>query len=648
MESVFSQYAWAIPLIPLLAFLVLTALGRQMKGVAAAVGVLSSLAALTLSILILWERVTGSPDDYTRSFNWLSFGDIRLEFGFDVTNLNALMLVIVTFVSTLVNVYSKGYMNGDERQTVFYAYIALFTSSMLGLVLSPNLLQLYIFWELVGVCSFLLVGFWYERPAARAAAKKAFIVTRIGDVGLFIAILLLFWHMPNHALDFTSISNVFASTDVMAQQGISAGLATWIASLIFVGAVGKSGQFPLHTWLPDAMEGPTPISALIHAATMVAAGVYLVARTFDIFHMSPTAMTIVAAVGGFTAIFAATIGIAQRDIKRVLAYSTVSQLGYMMMALGLGAVTAGIFHLFTHAFFKALLFLGAGSVIHAVHTQDMFQMGGLGRKMKVTAWTFAIGALALSGIPPFSGFWSKDAILTVAWNENKLLFVVGVVAAFFTALYMARLFFLVFTGEPNPSNSSHASSAAGARDNGHKHHLQNVHESPPAMTIPLIILAVMSIVAGFIYTPFNSSFETWLTGQPAQEHANVVVMVVSALVGILGIGIGYLIYGPKGSRRDGWGDKVKPVYRLLERKYYIDELYHVVFVRSLQGIGQVLKAIDRWVVDGIVRLVTGFAVGIGRTSTRVQNGQLQTYGLLSVFGFAALVLFVLALGRRFW
>ncbi|EJW18451.1 NAD(P)H-quinone oxidoreductase chain 5 [Paenibacillus alvei DSM 29] len=445
MESVFSQFAWAIPVIPLLAFLMLTAFGRQMKGAAVLLGVISSLAAFVLSALLLWERVSSTMEDYTRSFDWIRFGDFRLEFGFDVTNLNALMLVIVTLVSLLVNIYSKGYMHGDERQTVFYAYIALFTSSMLGLVLSPNLLQLYIFWELVGVCSFLLVGFWYERPAARAAAKKAFIVTRIGDVGLFIALLLLFWHMPNHALDFTSISNVFSNADSLAQSGISAGLTTWIASLIFVGAVGKSGQFPLHTWLPDAMEGPTPISALIHAATMVAAGVYLVARTFDIFHMSPTAMTIVASVGGFTAIFAATIAIAQRDLKRILAYSTVSQLGYMMMALGLGAVTAGMFHLFTHAFFKALLFLGAGSVIHAVHTQDIFKMGGIGRNMKVTAWTFGIGALALSGIPPLSGFWSKDAILTAAWEQNNwLLFIVGVIAAFFTAFYMARLFFLVF------------------------------------------------------------------------------------------------------------------------------------------------------------------------------------------------------------
>lgn len=632
MESVFSQFAWAIPVIPLLAFLILTAFGRQMKGAAVLLGVISSLAAFILSALLLWERVSGTMEDYTRSFDWIRFGDIRLEFGFDVTNLNALMLVIVTLVSLLVNVYSKGYMHGDERQTVFYAYIALFTSSMLGLVLSPNLLQLYIFWELVGVCSFLLVGFWYERPAARAAAKKAFIVTRIGDVGLFIALLLLFWYMPGHALDFGSISNVFSNADSLAQSGISAGLTTWIASLIFVGAVGKSGQFPLHTWLPDAMEGPTPISALIHAATMVAAGVYLVARTFDIFHMSPTAMTIVASVGGFTAIFAATIAIAQHDLKRILAYSTVSQLGYMMMALGLGAVTAGVFHLFTHAFFKALLFLGAGSVIHAVHTQDIFKMGGVGRNMKVTAWTFGIGALALSGIPPLSGFWSKDAILTAAWDQNNwLLFIIGAVAAFFTAFYMARLFFLVFTGDP--SADSEASKA---------------HESPLSMTVPLIVLSVLAVVAGFVNTPFGGSFGTWLTGEEVGEHANVMVMIVSALIGVLGIGLGYVMYGPGRKRQDTLEHTAAPVYRLLANKYYIDELYQIVFVRSLTGIGQLLKAFDKWVIDGLVRLVAWFTVSVGRTSLRVQNGQLQTYGLVSLFGFVGLILLVLALGRRFW
>ncbi|MDU5141497.1 MAG: NADH-quinone oxidoreductase subunit L [Paenibacillus dendritiformis] len=631
MESVLSQYAWIIPVIPLLAFLVLTAFGRQMKGAAVTLGVFSSFAACVLSILILWERMTGAPDDYTRSFEWFRVGDIRLEFGFDVTNLNALMLVIVTLVSTLVNMYSKAYMEDDERQTVFYAYIALFTGAMLGLVLSPNLIQLYIFWELVGGCSFLLIGFWYERPAARAAAKKAFIVTRIGDVGLLVAILILFWHMPNHALDFTMIGNVFANADSMAQHGISAGLGTWLAALIFLGAVGKSGQFPLHTWLPDAMEGPTPISALIHAATMVAAGVYLVARTFAIFSLSPTAMMIVAGVGGFTAIFAASIAAAQWDMKRILAYSTVSQLGYMMMALGLGAVTAGIFHLFTHAFFKALLFLGAGSVIHAIHTQDIFRMGGLGNRMKVTAWTFAIGALALSGIPPLSGFWSKDAILGAAWEQNMLLFIVGAVTVFITAFYMARLFFLVFTG-----------SAAADSD------AESVREAPASMTFPLVVLAVLAAVAGFVHTPFSGAFGTWLNADEPGSSVHAAAMIISVLAGVLGIGLGYIWYGPRGSRRGGTREAANPFYRLVANKYYIDELYEIVFVRSLAGLGRILQAFDTWIVAGIVRLVSGTAIGIGKTGTRLQNGQLQTYGLMSLFGFAALIVFILALGRRFW
>ncbi|MBD8498216.1 NADH-quinone oxidoreductase subunit L [Paenibacillus arenosi] len=633
MESVYAQYVWAVPIAPLLAFLVLTLMRCVVKGSAAFIGVGSSLIACVLSILILLERLSASTNVYTVNVEWLSFGAVHFELGYELTNLNALMLVIVTVVSTLVNLYAKGYMADDERQTVFFAYIGLFTFSMLGLVISPNLLQLYIFWELVGVCSFLLIGFWYERPAARAAAKKAFIMTRIGDVGLLIAILILFWHMPNHALDFQSIGQVFASVDTMSQYGISAGLATWIASLIFLGAIGKSGQFPLHTWLPDAMEGPTPISALIHAATMVAAGVYLVARTFDIFQLSQTAMLIVASVGGFTAIFAATIAIAQRDMKRILAYSTVSQLGYMMLALGLGAVTAGIFHLFTHAFFKALLFLGAGSVIHAVHTQNIFQINGRGRSMKITAWTFAIGALALSGVPPLSGFWSKDAILSAAWESNKLLFAIGVVAAFLTAFYMSRLFFIVFTRAKRVHTEGTDSP---------------IHESPAVMTIPLVVLAVLAVVAGFVYTPFYSGFETWITGVAASDHTNVIVIIVSTIVALSGIGLGYFIYGPNGVREDRWSNVIKPLYHLVERKYYVDELYKLFAVYPLKVLGKVLDVFDRYIIDGIVRYTASCTVQFGKLFTRIQNGQLQSYGLLSLYGFSALLLLLLLLGKGLW
>ncbi|MEX2104844.1 MAG: NADH-quinone oxidoreductase subunit L, partial [Bacilli bacterium] len=435
------ENAWIIPLLPLLAFVLLVAFGRQLKGSAVYVGLLATLGSFVLAVLVLMERLKDGAENIHVWQNWLTVGDYTFTMGFEVNQLNAIMLVIVTLVSLLVNLYSIGYMHGDDRISVFYSYLALFTFSMLGLVISPNLLQVYIFWELVGVCSFLLVGFWFYKPEAKAAAKKAFIVTRIGDVGLFIAICLLFWQVGS--FDYEVIFSAITNGD------IAGGMITLIAILIFIGAIGKSGQFPLHTWLPDAMEGPTPVSALIHAATMVAAGVYLVARTFPLFEASETAMLTVAIVGGFTAIFAASIGLVQKDIKRVLAYSTVSQLGYMMLALGAAGYVAGVFHLMTHAFFKALLFLAAGSVIHALHhEQDITRMGGLFKKMKITGTVFLVGCLAIAGIPPFSGFFSKDEILMSVYESgNYVLFVLAIIAAFFTAFYMFRLFFLVFTGE---------------------------------------------------------------------------------------------------------------------------------------------------------------------------------------------------------
>ncbi|UJF33268.1 NADH-quinone oxidoreductase subunit L [Paenibacillus hexagrammi] len=637
MVSDYSQYAWLIPLFPLLAFLALTAMGRQMKEAGIYFSIIAMLASFIVALLIFVERLGGNVEGYTwDKLDWLRVGDITLNMGFEVTNLNSLMLVIVTLVSLLVNVYSKGYMKDDERIHVFFSYVALFSFSMLGLVISENMLELYIFWELVGVCSFLLVGFWYFKPEARAAAKKAFIVTRVGDVGLFIGILLLFWHMPGHSLDFSSIHNAFSTGK------IDPSTTTWIAILIFIGAIGKSGQFPLHTWLPDAMEGPTPISALIHAATMVAAGVYLVARTFDIFHASSDALLVVAYVGGFTALFAATIGVAQNDIKRILAYSTVSQLGYMMMALGMGvSYASGMFHLFTHAFFKALLFLGAGSVIHAVHTQDINEMGGLSRKMKITTWTFAIGSLALSGIPPFSGFWSKDLILSEAYEHNKLLFWAGLIAAFFTAFYMARLFFLVFMG--SPSKKHHAAAADGSDHTHSAHH--EPHESPATMTTPLVILAVLAVVAGFVNTPMNEWFSHWLTGEDHAEPVNWFILILSTLTGLLGIGLGYLMYLKRSVPRDVVSGKLPGLHTLVYRKYFIDEAYDGILVKPLRGMGYILELIDIYIIDGIVRLSAYAVVSLGRLGARLQNGQLQTYGVITILGMLILALAIA--GRRF-
>jgi len=618
--DIYTQSAWLIPLLPLVAFLVLIALGRSFRRASMLLGTLGALSAFVYSLLVLIERLVPNAIDYSNGFQWIRAGDFTLYIGFEVTNLTAIMLVIVSFVALMVNIYSAGYMKNDERLTVFYSYVSLFTFSMLGLVLSDNLLSFYIFWELMGVCSFLLIGFWYTKPAARAAAKKAFIVTRIGDAGLLLAILLLFWYMPDHALDFTTIQSVFNG-----QSGaFTTTITTVIALLIFLGAVGKSGQFPLHVWLPDAMEGPTPISALIHAATMVAAGVFLLARTYPIFMDSAAAMEVVAYTGGFTALFAATIALKQNDIKRILAYSTISQLGYMFMALGLSSMTSGIFHLMTHAFFKALLFLGAGCIIHAVHTQDIKEMGGLGRKMRITAWTFAIGGLALAGIPPFSGFWSKDAILTAAYENNMLLFAVGVVVAFLTALYMTRMFVYVFMGKAGSASVE-------------------AKEASVAMTVPLIVLAVLAAVVGFVELPWNGAFSSWLSGEPAANHRGILVMLVSSAAAILGFLAGLRLYRTKVS---GEAKPAAGFMRVLERKYYIDEIYDMLIIRPLKGMGSALALFDEYVIGGAVRLVAGAASSAGRLALRFQNGQVQTYSLAALIGL--IIMLAAIVGRRFW
>ncbi|WP_462410249.1 NADH-quinone oxidoreductase subunit L [Neobacillus sp. Marseille-QA0830] len=617
------ENAWLIPLFPLVSFVILLLFGKRLKEAGAYVGILLTLASLVYSILVLFERFT--EPSYIEKFEWLTIGDVSLTAGFEVNQLNALMLVIVSLVSFLVHTYSKGYMHGDERFPVFYAYLGLFTFAMLGLVISPNLLQTYIFWELVGLGSFLLIGFYFYKEEAKAAAKKAFIMTRIGDVGLFIGMILLFWKTGSF-----EYSEIFSAVEA---GGISQTMITLTAILIFVGAVGKSGQFPLHTWLPDAMEGPTPVSALIHAATMVAAGVYLVATMFPLFAASKTALLTVAIIGAFTAIFAASIGLVQTDIKRVLAYSTVSQLGYMMLALGSAGYVAGVFHLMTHAFFKALLFLAAGSVIHAVHTQNIEEMGGLWKKLKWTAPLFLIGTLAISGVPLLSGFFSKDEILVAAWEGgHPILFLLALIAAFMTAFYMFRLFFLVFTGE-----------ARGGQ--------KNVHESPASMTLPMLVLGVLAVISGYVNTPWFGSFlGDWLVdGNERLGHAHVEgpiwIMIAATVVSLAGIYLAWLIYGKKSVSRSWLSGTGDTLHTILLNKYYVDEFYQMTVVAVAKGISYFLRFIDVFLVEGIVKGVAGFIQGLGATGSKLQNGQVQTYAAVAFVGLAILtVIFALTGG----
>lgn len=619
------ENAWLIPLLPLVAFILLLAFGRQLKEGSSWLGIALMAGAFIMAALTFWERLN-IEEHVPVVVEWLALGDRLITMGYEVTPLNALMLMIVTLVSLLVHIYSRGYMKGDERISVFYSYLALFTFSMLGLVLSPNLLQIYIFWELVGVCSFLLVGFYFYKPEARAAAKKAFIVTRIGDVGLFIGMLLIFWQVGSFDL-----RAIFQAVEANQLEG---GMVTLIAILIFVGAMGKSGQFPLHTWLPDAMEGPTPVSALIHAATMVAAGVYLVATLFPLFAASPLALDVVAYVGAFTAIFAASIGLVQHDIKRVLAYSTVSQLGFMMLALGAAGYVAGIFHLMTHAFFKALLFLGAGSVIHAVHTQDIREMGGLASKMKWTAPLFFIGCLAIAGIPPFAGFFSKEEILLSVWVDGRHgLFWVAVVAAFFTAFYMFRLFFMVFTGKPRGTGVSQA------------------HESPGSMVWPMVVLAGLAIVAGFTHTHWFGTFlGDWLTTGPAPTygttdlHAPIWLMPLAIGVSLLGILLAGFMYWKQSIKPEEVAKTLPRLHQLLYRKYYVDEAYDYTFVRGLSGLGMLLTYVDKYLIGGLVKLSAYVTQAIGSLGTKWQNGQVQTYGIGVFVGFIVLIVLFMVKG----
>lgn len=619
------EYAWVIPMFPLVSFIILLVFGQRWKQGAANTGIVLTFLSFLGALVILAEQFAGRTADV--AFNWLAIGDITLTMGFSVHPLNALMLGLVSLISLLIQLYAKGYMREDPRIGIFFAYLGLFTFSMLGLVIAANLLEFYILWELVGVCSFLLIGFYYYKAEARTAAKKAFIVTRVGDVALFIAMILLFWQTGSFAF-----SDIF---DAVEAGAMAPAMITLTAILVFVGAVGKSGQFPLHTWLPDAMEGPTPVSALIHAATMVAAGVFLVATMYPLFLASAAAMTTVAVVGGFTAIFAASIALVQKDIKRILAYSTISQLGYMMLALGAGGYVAGVFHLMTHGFFKALLFLAAGSVIHAVHTQNIEEMGGLWKKMKWTAPLFLIGALAISGFPLLSGFFSKDEVLAATAADGRwVLFALAVIAAFFTAFYMFRLFFLVFMGK-----ARHGDDEAG--------------ESPPSMRVPMIILGVFALLAGYVNTPWFGSFlGDWLANMPYGVGAEVSssslwVTLVATVVSLGGIYLAWLMYAQNKISREALSAKVPVIHQMLVRKFYIDEAYQRTIVMGMVSFSFFWRYFDWFVIEGLVYFCAAVIDMIGAFVRRLQSGQVQTYGTVAFVGLVV-VLVVLALSRGYF
>ncbi|MCI0899412.1 MAG: NADH-quinone oxidoreductase subunit L [Chloroflexi bacterium] len=669
---------WSIFLLPLASFafaaLVVRPFFNRYSLISGAVTIAALGTALAFSIWTLRSVILGHDLDF-EPIEWLVVGGATIEMGLLVDPLTAVMLVVVTGVSLLVQVYSLGYMKGDPSFSRYYAYMSLFTAAMLGLVLASNIIQLYVFWELVGVSSYLLIGFWHERPAAAAAAKKAFIITRIGDVGFLIAILYLFTQADTFAaagLNAFHIPDIWAA----AQPGFAAGALlggaalTWMALGIFAGAAGKSGQFPLHSWLPDAMEGPTPVSALIHAATMVAAGVFLVARFFPLFQNSADAMTVVALVGAFTAIFAASMGLVMNDIKRVMAYSTISQLGYMMAALGLGLYAAAIFHLVTHAAFKALLFLGAGNVNHATGTFDMRYMGGLRRHMPITYILMLVAGLSLVGIIPLAGFWSKDEILLGAWNGNGLVdtwvsrvtFSALIAGVIVTAFYTIRMIILTFHGEfrggiDKELEDKAQTAPAGASGHGGVH----LAESPWVMVLPMVVLGVAAVAVGYLANPQWTEEigipRHWITGflgdglqaaMGAVGHAETLdfsrwMAAISTVAALSGIGLAVLVYLRRRDQRADPLERLKPVHTLLTQKYYLDTLYEDVIVRKgfFGVIAGTLDWIDRNLVDGIVDLIGWFFRNIGIAIGKFQTGQVQAYATGIAFGVLAIILALL-------
>ncbi len=671
MDSLY-QYAWLIPVLPLLGAMVVgsglisfneaTNRLRQVNSVF----IVSLLgASMVMSFALLWSQIQGHAT-YQRMFEWASAGNFHLQMGYAIDPLSALMCVIVTTVAFLVMIYTDGYMAHDPSYVRFYAYLSIFSSSMLGLVISPNLVQVYIFWELVGMCSYLLIGFWFDRPAAAEACQKAFVTNRVGDFGLLLGMLGLYWATGSFEFDVMGER----LTELVNTGAIAPTLAILFGILVFLGPVAKSAQFPLHVWLPDAMEGPTPISALIHAATMVAAGVFLVARMYPVFEHIPSVMTLIAWTGAFTAFLGATIALTQNDIKKGLAYSTISQLGYMTLAMGIGAYTAGLFHLMTHAYFKAMLFLCSGSVIHGMEgtvghdpvlAQDMRLMGGLRKFMPLTSLSFLIGTLAICGIPPFAGFWSKDEILHLAFEANPILWFIGWGTAGLTAFYMFRMYFMTFEGEFRGNDKdiqqkllnaaevtlepAFGPGAMDIEEHGHSHG-GKPHESPLTMTLPLLILAIPSTFIGLVGIPWQNRFEhlIYAPGEAVEEvsHFNWTEFLLmggsSVGIALIGITIAILMYLQHKIDPKAIADKYPALYQLSLNKWYFDDIYDQVFVTGCRRLARQIMEVDYRVIDGAVNL-TGLATIVsGEGLKYLENGRAQFYALIV---FAAVLGFVI-------
>jgi NADH-quinone oxidoreductase subunit L len=671
---------WLIPILPFAGFLVNGTLGRKLpRALVSTVALLATLLP-ALIVLKLWifMKSAGVPDHFTLSgAPWIAISGFQVNFAFAIDHLTLVMLGIVTGVGFLIHVYSVGYMAEEEGYWRFFAYLNLFMFFMLVLVLASSFLLMFVGWEGVGLASYLLIGFYFKRDSAVNAGKKAFIVNRIGDFGFLLAMFLLIAHFGS--LDF---AKVFGQVD--AAPGLTGGFLTAICLLLFVGATGKSAQIPLYIWLPDAMEGPTPVSALIHAATMVTAGVYMVARCHVLFDRSPFALAVVAIIGCATAFFAATIGMVQHDIKRVLAYSTISQLGYMFLACGVAAYEAGIFHLMTHAFFKALLFLAAGSVIHAMGgEQDMRKMGGLRKRIPITFYTMSAGVFAITGVPPFAAFFSKDEILYQTFLRGGTLgyalWFVGLVTAGITSFYMFRLWYKTFFGEPrfdeaalahghgghdedlapvHAHRGSHATMVAEPEhDSGHAARSHGVHESPAVMWVPLAILAVLSLIGGWVGVPLafggHNEFEHFLgpVFNPAEHVAGHITArgpeFVLALTSLLAVAIGwyfaYVFYYRKPGTAAALAKRFKPLYNLLDHKYWVDEIYGRLIVSPLLGFSRVVLGglVDGLIIQGTGATLGGSTRGLGWLTRRMQSGNIRSYAGWLALGAAAVIAIVL-------